>query len=161
MVVAACCAPHVRLTQSPIHGLPDQEFLLALERRYGGVPPEVSASPELLQLVLPALRADMQMIETYRYVEEAPLEVEILAMGGTEDAAVSAAQLNSWQRQTTRSCSVRLLPGGHFFLFTSGQPFAASGKTVVSAAPPAALQMIIARIGSCRAQLPADQAVGE
>jgi surfactin synthase thioesterase subunit len=161
LIIAAIRAPQVPLTVSPIHKLPDQEFLLALEQRYGGVAPEVSASPELLQLVLPALRADVQMVETYRYVEEAPLEIEILAMGGTEDAEVSSAQLNAWQRQTTQMCSVQLLPGGHFFLFSSGRQCAASGETVHSGAPSAALQMIIARIASRRRQQLVDRSVAE
>ena len=72
-------------------------------------------------MVLPALRADLQMIETYQCAEEPPLEVPMLVLGGTEDPAVSAGHLMEWRRYTTQDCSVRLLPGGHFFLFT-GDP---------------------------------------
>jgi medium-chain acyl-[acyl-carrier-protein] hydrolase len=161
LVVAASRAPQMPLAESPIHELPDREFLLALERRYGGIAPEVSASPELLQLLLPALRADMQMVETYRYAEEAPLKTEILALGGLDDAAVSSAQLNAWQRQTAAACSVRLLPGGHFFLFGSDRQTVAFDTTARSATPSAALQTIIARMERFRAQPPGNRLVPE
>ena len=69
-------------------------------------------------MVLPALRADLQMIETYQCADEPPLEVPMFVLGGTEDPAVSAGHLMEWRRYTTQDCSVRLLPGGHFFLFT-------------------------------------------
>jgi surfactin synthase thioesterase subunit len=159
MVVAASRAPHVSLAESPIHQLPAQEFLLALERRYGGIAPEISSSPELLQLLLPALRADMQMVETYQYAEESPLKIPILALGGTEDAAISPAQLNAWQRHTTGEFSMRLLPGGHFFLFGRVRAGAASGKPGHPSSASAALQMIIQRIEQYLTRQPADGTV--
>jgi surfactin synthase thioesterase subunit len=140
LVVAASRAPHVRLTESLIHPLPDEEFIDVLQRRYGGIPPAVRASRELLRLLLPGLRADVQMIETYAHCAEPPLETEILALGGTNDAAVSAAQLEAWRRHTNRECSSRMFPGGHFFLFDA-QP----------SAPSPVLRMIIDRIETCRA----------
>jgi medium-chain acyl-[acyl-carrier-protein] hydrolase len=139
LVVAASRAPHMRVTEPPIHGLPDAEFVDVLERRYGGIPPQVLASPELLQLLLPALRADIQMIETYEHFAALPLETDLLALGGTNDAAVSAAHLEAWRRHTSRDCSIRMFPGEHFFLFEA-QP----------SAPSPALRMIIDRIEECR-----------
>ena len=48
------------------------------------------------------MRADFQMIETYTYADEPPLDVPMLVLGGTEDAAVSAGQLMEWRRHTTQ-----------------------------------------------------------
>ena len=149
LVVAANRAPHVHLADSPIHGLPDQEFLDVLGRRYGGIPPAVSASPELLQLLMPALRADIQMIERYQFVDEPPLETEILALGGIDDPVVSAAQLEGWRHHTSLACSARLLPGGHFFLFDAGSN-SRSGTSVQSSETTPALRMIVERIEKCR-----------
>jgi surfactin synthase thioesterase subunit len=139
LVVAASRAPHLRLSESPISGLSDSEFIDVLERRYGGIPPEVRASRELLQLLLPALRADIRMIETYEHADEPPLETDLLALGGTNDAAVSGAVLEGWRRHTSRDFSARMLPGGHFFLFDA-----------LPAASSPALRMIIDRIEKCR-----------
>jgi medium-chain acyl-[acyl-carrier-protein] hydrolase len=63
------------------------------------------------------LRADIQMVETYDYKTEPPLDVELLVLGGADDGAISPADLAEWRRQTARNCSVRQFPGGHFFLF--------------------------------------------
>jgi surfactin synthase thioesterase subunit len=131
LVVAANRAPHMRMTESPIHGAPDQEFLNVLGQRYGGIPTEVIVSRELLQLLMPALRADIKMIETYQYVEEQPLDIEILALGGIDDMAVSPAQLDGWRKHTSRACSVRLLPGGHFFLFDSKPSESSAGVRMI------------------------------
>jgi len=76
----------------------------------------VMANEELLSLVLPALRGDLQMNETYAYAAEAPLAIDISAYGGVDDALVDADRLKGWSRQTSGRFSYRLFPGGHFFL---------------------------------------------
>jgi medium-chain acyl-[acyl-carrier-protein] hydrolase len=145
LVVAAARAAHLPLDGSPVHMLPDEELLHAVDQRYGGIPAAVRESPELLRLVLPSLRADLQMVETYRYTEEPPLEVEIFALGGSDDPAVSVAQLDGWRRHTTRGFSLRLLPGGHFFLF-SNDGRVPSLSAPHSQQPSAGLQAIVSRI---------------
>ena len=85
---------------------------------------------ELLQLLLPAMRADMELLETYEYVDEPPLETDILAIGGTEDRAVSATALADWRRHTSErlleSPAARrtflLVPSGRAAIVTSRRP---------------------------------------
>ena len=60
----------------------------------------------------------MELVETYTYVDQPPLEADILAIGGTEDSAVSPTALAEWRRHTARRFAQRLLPGGHFLLFS-------------------------------------------
>ena len=146
LVVAASRPPQVVADDQspPLHRLPDEELVAAVVERYDGIPPAIRASPELLQLLLPALRADLQMVETYRCTEEPPLETPILALGGTEDRAVPLAQLGEWRRHTARDFSMRLLPGGHFFLF--------QGKREER---PSALLTILARMDRVRKTEPA------
>ena len=148
IVLTACWPPHTIVIKEPMHKLPDAELVDTLQQRYGGIPVVVRDNPELQKLLLPALRADMQMIETYSYVDEPPLDVPLLAMGGTDDPAISASHLQEWQRHTTRECDVRLLPGGHFFLFAGG------GATVSPQAgrteePTPALRVILSRLEKC------------
>jgi surfactin synthase thioesterase subunit len=145
IVVAACPAPHVARTESQLHELPDDELLQAVERRYGDLPSKASASPELMQLLLPALRADLHIAETYRCADEPPLDTEILVIGGTEDPAVSPAQLNGWRQHTTNVCSVRLSPGGHFFLFEHPPRTDSAGTSARQEMSPA-LRIIVTRI---------------
>jgi surfactin synthase thioesterase subunit len=149
LFVAAARAPHLPLNEPPIHVLTDEELVEAVDRRYGGIPARVRNSPELLQLLLPSLRADLQMVETYDFREEPPLDVEIVAMGGTADPAVSAAQLEGWRQHTTKGCSVRLVPGGHFFLFDGGDAGATMSRQTVACGASAAIEMIVNRLVQC------------
>jgi medium-chain acyl-[acyl-carrier-protein] hydrolase len=155
LVVAAARAPHFPLSESPIYKLPDSELVDAIDRRYGGIPAQVRNSPELLRLLLPPLRADLQMIETYQYTDEPPLGVEIFALGGSEDRAVSAAQLEGWRCHATQSCSVQRVHGGHFFLFPGQDSGEAGGGQARRYAAPTALQILVDRLQQCLPSLPA------
>jgi surfactin synthase thioesterase subunit len=73
------------------------------------------ADPELLQAILPALRADMEAYETYAYVPAPPLDCPITAFGGDKDAIASAEDLAAWREQTTAAFAVHLFHGGHFY----------------------------------------------
>lgn len=113
-------APHLPARRPPAHHLPTPEFLGEL-RRLGGTPPEVLAHNELLELLLPTLRADFALCETYSYGYGAPLACPIVALGGLEDPDVSRADLEAWGDHTLAGAYVRMVPGGHFFLHSARQ----------------------------------------
>jgi medium-chain acyl-[acyl-carrier-protein] hydrolase len=145
LVITGCRPPHMIVVKRQLSALPDQELIDVLQQRYGGIPPAVRDSPELQALLLPVLRADFQMIETYHYAEGPPLDVPLLVLGGTDDPAVSASDLSDWRRYTTRQCNVRLLPGAHFFLFGGdGAQLPSSGSR--AAEPTPALRIILERL---------------
>ena len=110
----------------PLHKLPDADFVHALQKRYEAIPQAIIDNPELLQVLLPILRADIQMVETYRYAAEPPLGVDILVLGGAEDTVVAPARLAEWKRHTSGNCLVYQFSGRHFFLFQSDN-YQASG----------------------------------
>jgi surfactin synthase thioesterase subunit len=148
LIVAASQAPDVDTSPSYLHTLPDDQFVDEVSRQFDGIPPAVRGHRELLELVLPALRADIQMVETYRYEVEPPLELEILALGGTDDPAVSATQLAQWRHHTSGKFSARLFPGGHFFLFrTPGTRESAQTNDSETLSP--ALRVVVQRLARC------------
>ncbi len=100
----------------PFGHLPDPEFLREVRGRYDGIPDEVLAEDELLQLVLPSLRADILVLETYPYTLEPPLDCPISCFGGQEDRHVSRDDLDAWAQHTRGGCTVRTFPGRHFFI---------------------------------------------
>jgi len=100
----------------PFGHLPDQEFLREVRERYDGIPDEVLAEEELLQLVLPALRADILVLETHKYVPGPPLDCPLSCLGGDEDRHVSREDLEAWRDETRGPCTVRTFPGRHFFI---------------------------------------------
>ena len=101
-----------------MHNLPEPEFVSEL-RRLNGTPGEVLEHEELMRLMLPILRADFTVCETYLYEPESPLNCPVTAFGGLEDEGVDADRLNAWREQTASTFSVHLFPGGHFFLHTA------------------------------------------
>lgn len=109
-------APQLPPADPYLHHLPDAAFVDELTRRYEGIPPAVLAEPDLLRLFLPVLRADFEMMATYQFQPRPPLTMPISAIGGRTDPQVSEADLRAWQPMTTGPFSLRLLPGGHFFL---------------------------------------------
>ncbi len=115
LMVSGSRAPQRPDPDPPIHALPDDEFLLEL-RELNGTPEEVLRNDELLQLLLPVLRADFAACETYEYVPEAPLSCPIVAFGGIDDAEVPQEAVAAWSEQTTRACSLQMFPGDHFYL---------------------------------------------
>src|SRR5262249_28939051 len=59
-------APQIPDATPPSYDLPDEEFLAEL-RRINGTPDDVLAHRELMGLLVPLLRADFQMVQTYQY----------------------------------------------------------------------------------------------
>lgn len=108
-------APHVPSPEPPVHALPEPEFLHEV-RRLSGTPDELFEHPELVELLVPLLRADFALGETYACRDEPPLDVAITAFGGMDDAEVPRESVAAWRAQTTRGFRQRMFPGGHFFL---------------------------------------------
>jgi surfactin synthase thioesterase subunit len=117
-VVAGARAPHRPDPFPPIHHLPDDALAQKLKQMQG-TPPEVLENPELLRLVLPMIRADFTMCETYVHAPDLPLSCPITAYGGEADRQVTIADLAAWRCHTIDAFSIHTLPGAHFFLNTS------------------------------------------
>ncbi len=119
LFVAADRAPQLPHPGSRLHELPDTEFIRSLYQ-LGGTPAAVLQHEELMQVLLPVLRADFTLYETYRYVDAPPLDCPITAFGGEQDQMVSEQDLAAWRQQTSREFALHMLPGSHFFL-SAGQ----------------------------------------
>jgi Predicted thioesterase involved in non-ribosomal peptide biosynthesis len=111
-------APQAPDPQPPIHQLPLEEFVAAV-RRYNGTPEEVWQHEELVKLLLPYLRADFEICETYIYQPDILLPMPITVYGGHQDPGIKLERLKAWREQTTKTCAVHMLPGDHFFLHSS------------------------------------------
>lgn len=118
MFVSGRRAPQIPEKDPPIHALPEPEFLKEL-RRYNGTPEEVLNNAELMQLLLPTLRADFAVIEAYVYASSSPLDCPITAWGGLQDWKASCDDLEAWREQTNATFSLQMFPGDHFFLHSA------------------------------------------
>ncbi|MFV8755933.1 thioesterase II family protein [Nannocystaceae bacterium ST9] len=98
-----------------LHDRPDEDLLDHL-RRLAGTPTEVLAEPALQRLILPTLRADFEMLETWAYVPELPLDCPIHAFAGREDPVAPTREVARWRELTLAEFELCELPGDHFFL---------------------------------------------
>jgi len=63
------CKSETRLQAPKRSDLSDQDFLIWVSS-IGGTPPEILANAELAKLFLPALKADIGILDNYRWVFE-------------------------------------------------------------------------------------------
>ena len=117
LFVSAYRSPQLPANKSPIHNLPDADFLEEL-RNLNGTPEEILGNYELMSLLLPTIRADFELIETYNYYEAPSLEFPITAFGGLEDTEATQTDLAAWEVHTKGEFNLCMLPGNHFFLYS-------------------------------------------
>ncbi len=98
-----------------VHALPDDE-LVEHVTSLAGTDAEVLGHPELLAVLLPVLRADFAVCETYRPVERPPLRVPVTALGGVDDPDLGEGVLEGWAVVTEAAFTAKSFPGGHFYL---------------------------------------------
>ncbi|NYF58642.1 thioesterase domain-containing protein [Micromonospora purpureochromogenes] len=117
LYVGGARAPHVT-APSLFDGLSrvDDDELLRRLGAGGGLPAELLEHPELVQLLLPLLRADFGRVDNYRYVPGEPLPVPLVAFSGRHDRAVSREQSVAWAAHTAAGFALHEIDGGHFFL---------------------------------------------
>jgi medium-chain acyl-[acyl-carrier-protein] hydrolase len=118
MFVSGRHAPQIPDRNPPIHALSEAEFIEEL-RRLNGTPEALLENAELMQLLVPILRADFEVLETYVYTTEPPLNCPITAFGGLEDREVNYDELQAWCEQTNAAFSLQMFKGDHFFLHSA------------------------------------------
>lgn len=118
LFAAAARAPQGRWLRGSLHRLNDDRFLKKLHTRYGAVPQQMMANEELRRLLLPMLRADIEMFETYQYQSERPLNCQLVTLAGIDDPAVKTRHIYPW-RELAVSYRHRSFPGDHYFVRTA------------------------------------------
>ena len=115
LFVAACRAPQLLAQNTSVGHLNDKDFTDVI-RRFGGMPDTILAEPELLQLALPVLRADFEVLGTYQWQHHVPLNCPLTVYGGSEDPHATRTELAQWRGLTTSDFQLRIFSGGHFFI---------------------------------------------
>ena len=115
LFVSGHCAPQI--PDSPIYHLPDSAFLEEL-RRIGGTPEVLLQNTEFLELLMPLLRADFALCDTYEYLHGEALSCPLSAFGGLQDPEVPGEEVRAWSVQTSASFQLHFFEGGHFFIHT-------------------------------------------
>jgi surfactin synthase thioesterase subunit len=118
LVVSAHLPPHLlhlRRWEPRVTEMSDADLRDYLAE-VGGTPRAVLDEPELMELVLPGLRADLELCQSYPYTSRRPLPIPITALGGDADPAVTPELLARWADRTSAAFRMVVLPGGHHYL---------------------------------------------
>jgi medium-chain acyl-[acyl-carrier-protein] hydrolase len=131
LIVSGCRPLHLADQGPSLAGL-HKDLLIGELRKLNGTAEEILTNKAAIELLLPVLRADFHLAETYRYRAEEPLSCPITALAGSADPETAAVDLNRWQELTTAEFVLRRFAGDHFFL-DSARPMvvAAAAQTVL------------------------------
>ncbi|MFI6321642.1 thioesterase II family protein [Nonomuraea sp. NPDC050556] len=118
LFVASAASPPSAAAYGAFWASRTDDDLLGRMGDLGGLPPEASAYPELLQITLQTMRADLQLIDSYQDLTAARprLDCPALVLGGVDDPLVVADALEEWTELFHGPAVVRRMPGGHFYL---------------------------------------------
>jgi medium-chain acyl-[acyl-carrier-protein] hydrolase len=108
LFVSATDPPHLHPVLPPL--------ICEVSERYGGIPLAILEDEDFLAAVVPALRADICMLEAYERAVPQPLSCPITAFGGKLDRTVPLAHIERWRDQTTSSFTQILLDEDHLYL---------------------------------------------
>jgi pyochelin biosynthetic protein PchC len=108
------------LPEQSLSSAPDAELVEHL-RELGGTDTVMFDHPDLLELILPAIRADYGIVERYRAGQTGGvLDTPVVAYYGDEDPDVDADSAAAWAATTRATFTARSFPGGHFYLTDHG-----------------------------------------
>lgn len=119
---------------TPVSHLDDDGLVRALDQRYGGIPPALLNSPELLALFATALRHDMQVFESYVWHGSSPLACQTHVWCGSDERMMSESDLPAWEPVVGTPVHTQVLPGGHFYFADHETAFLTALKEVLTPA---------------------------
>lgn len=117
---------HVFVSARPWPGIPpaslaalwtgdDAGLLAGMAQRFGALPASLS-HPDIRDVVLPALRADLRLLDSHRHVPGPPLACPLTVFAGTHDPSTADDALRGWRSATTGDFAIESFDGGHFFI---------------------------------------------
>lgn len=114
-ISSGCPAPFLPRCVDPIHALPEAEFIDCLAK-LNGTPERVLRNRELMSILMPALRADFKILETYIGSNDVLLPSTITLCGGAGDKSVAQSDILAWRSLFQQSGDLHMFDGGHFFI---------------------------------------------
>jgi medium-chain acyl-[acyl-carrier-protein] hydrolase len=118
LIVSGRRAPQIPNDEPLTYNLPKAEFIEELIK-LDGTPREVIEHSELMEIMIPLLRADFQLVQTYRYTAGEPLNCPLFVYGGLRDPHIPRERLLPWKDVAGSDFKLHMLPGDHFFIRSS------------------------------------------
>ena len=114
LFVGACTAPQL---PNPFQFLDSSSDSALIELLHEfGTPAELLENTELMEALLPTIKADFLAFNGYTYWQEVPLDCPITAFGGLKDTKVNPEAIAPWYEQADSPFNLQIVPGKHLFL---------------------------------------------
>jgi surfactin synthase thioesterase subunit len=109
-------APSLGLMAPRVSDLPADELVTQLRQRRHVLPATAIGDPDVLRMLLPIVRADVAMAESYRYEPESPLGCPLIACDAAADPQASRTDVESWKRETSGRFSIQRFGGDRSYI---------------------------------------------
>jgi medium-chain acyl-[acyl-carrier-protein] hydrolase len=107
--------PQVQYPQRDIiHQLPEKAFIARLAAM-NGTSSELLCNEEIMSLLMPALRADFKIIETYTSEAKVILPCWVTVLSGDDDD-IQSEHLEAWFKLFEHNSGIHMMRGDHFFI---------------------------------------------
>jgi medium-chain acyl-[acyl-carrier-protein] hydrolase len=115
LLIGGCPAPENKDLNAKFQTLSDAELLEEV-RSYRGDLGGALEDLDFRDFLLPLLRADFELYDTYTVPPDASVDCPLVVFGGKDDPKVAPERLAAWRGRTRQMCDLQIVPGGHFFL---------------------------------------------
>ncbi|MFJ2364852.1 thioesterase II family protein [Pseudomonas sp. NPDC087697] len=146
-----CSVPSLKVVQLVVSGSPgpmsprearatglNDEMFLAQVASFAGYNHPALSNPDMRAMLLPSLRADVELHEGYLPESDQPLHVPVLSIRGVQDDLVTREQAAEWSRATTATFTSLEVDGGHMYLSENPAAVLQAIDTVLSCVEPEA-----------------------
>jgi surfactin synthase thioesterase subunit len=134
LIVVGAEGRRSRRAVGALDGTPDErlaDFLIEAHAARSGTAGAAGAAvldPALRELVMPALRADVALLNAFQPAPAPPLGCPVRVLAGLGDPFVGEADRADWAAESDGDFAVHLFPGGHFFYEEPAGVRAAAGR---------------------------------
>jgi NADPH:quinone reductase-like Zn-dependent oxidoreductase/surfactin synthase thioesterase subunit/NADP-dependent 3-hydroxy acid dehydrogenase YdfG/aryl carrier-like protein len=122
LFLGAWYAPHLASPFRILDKVQDEDFesipenLIYDHLRTLEIPETVLEDADLMNEMIPSIRADMMMGKNYVHAEKDPLECPITVFAGKNDSVFSFEQIKAWKNYTKENFTFKEVEGNHLFL---------------------------------------------
>lgn len=124
LVVSGHEAPVGRQHQGATLHDADERSLLMKLAALGGTPAQLLSDAAAMHALLPVVRADYEVLETYACPVRRPLQLPVVACAGAQDPFVSPMGLQAWEGLSRAPLKTHWFEGQHFYLRDDPRPLA-------------------------------------
>ncbi|SJN59057.1 Linear gramicidin dehydrogenase LgrE [Vibrio ruber DSM 16370] len=116
MILSAKRAPHLPRQYDKISSQSKLDLVRTL-KTFDGTPSFILDDDDLLNILLPIMRNDFLLDESYIYNDSESLDIPLMILGADKDLLASQSELLAWEKHTLNKFNYKIYSGSHFYIF--------------------------------------------